>query len=119
MLLLTDYSWALCLHQKAIERMVSKLCLCVQLTNTVVFFFSGAACLNFFVRSVAALESDGYSAALAVTFWRLPIIFVFVMIVRLLLIMLLAPPLGVFGYSMDWRVRSSSPPVLLPIPNPT
>lgn len=76
----------------------------MQLTNTVVFFFSGAACYNFFIRSLAALEQDGYSDTVAVTFWRLPIIFVFVMIVRGLLIMLFAPMLGVFGYSMDWRV---------------
>lgn len=90
------------------ERLCQSSVLCVQLTNTVVFFFSGAACYNFFIRSLAALESDGHSKAVAITFWRLPIIFVFVMIVRLLLIMLFAPALGVFGYSMDWRVRADS-----------
>jgi hypothetical protein len=82
----------------------SYIALIVQLTNTVVFFFSGTACYNFFTRSLVALEKDGYSAAVAVTFWRLPIIFVFVMIVRLILIVIFAPMLGVFGYTMDWRV---------------
>jgi hypothetical protein len=86
---------------------------CVQLTNTVVFFFSGAACINFFIRSLQALDKDGYSGAVAVAFWRLPIIFVFVMIVRLLLINIFAPMLSVFGYAMDWRVCSSLHLVLM------
>lgn len=75
----------------------------VQLTNTVVFFFSGAACVNFFIRSMRALEhNDG--GELAVAFWRLPLIFISLMVIRALLIALFSPMLRIFGAQMDWRV---------------
>ena len=77
----------------------------MQLTNTVVFFFSGAACVNFLIRSMRALEHTGNGGALAVAFWRLPLIFVSIMVVRALLIALFSPMLKIFGAQMDWRVR--------------
>jgi hypothetical protein len=88
--------------------------LIVQLTNTVVFFFSGAACVNFFIRSTRALEHNGYGAALAVAFWRLPLIFISIFIVRMLLIALFSPMLKMFGAQMDWRVSALSACVAVP-----
>lgn len=79
--------------------------MCVQLTNTVVFFFSGAACVNFFIRSMRALEHNDHGGALAVAFWRLPLIFISIMVIRALLIALFSPVLTIFGAKMDWRVR--------------
>ena len=76
-----------------------------QVTNTVVFFFSGAACVNFLLRSTAELQAEGYGSALAVTLWRLPIIFLAAMAVRMLLIALFSPMLNLFGAKLDWRVR--------------
>lgn len=76
----------------------------LQLTNTVVFFFSGAACVNFFIRSMRTLEHTGNGGALAVAFWRLPLIFISIMVIRALLIALFSPMLKIFGAQMDWRV---------------
>lgn len=77
----------------------------MQLTNTVVFFFSGAACVNFFIRSMTALEHNGNEEAVTVAFWRLPLIFISIMVIRALLIALFSPMLKIFGaHWMDWRV---------------
>lgn len=80
-----------------------------QLTNTVVFFFSGAACVNFVWRSTEELQAEGYGSALAVTLWRLPVIFLAIMAVRMLLIASFSPMLNLFGAKLDWRVRAAPP----------
>eukprot|EP00892_Ulva_mutabilis_P007352 jgi/Ulvmu1/498/UM001_0506.1 len=74
-----------------------------QITNTVVFFFSGAACVNFVLRSTTELQEEGAGSALAVTLFRLPIIFLAIMAARLLLIAAFSPMLNLFGAKLDWR----------------
>jgi hypothetical protein len=50
-----------------------------------------------------ALERSN-TGALAVAFWRLPLIFISIMVIRALLIALFSPMLKIFGAQMDWRV---------------
>ena len=76
----------------------------VQLTNTVVFFFAGAASVNFFIRSAADLNA-GASPSLAATLARLPLIFVAMLVVRAFLLAAFSPMLNLVSAKMDWRVR--------------
>jgi hypothetical protein len=75
-----------------------------QLTNTIVFFFAGAASVNFLIRSSIALERAGFGSMLAVTLFRLPLIYMSMLATRSLLIALFSPILSVLGAKMDWRV---------------
>ncbi|KAL3141541.1 Son of sevenless 1, variant 2 [Trebouxia sp. C0010 RCD-2024] len=58
-----------------------------------VFFFSGVSCVNFFVRSAQELYNVEHFAfkTVAVTFWRLPVIFIVIFLVRGLLIVMFNP----------------------------
>ena len=80
----------------------------MQLTNTFVFFFAGAACTNFFVRATEDLEQEGFGEMLAATIWRLPLIYITMLCVRALLIAVFSPMLNAFGAGLDWRVRRCS-----------
>ncbi|KAL3155128.1 Son of sevenless 1, variant 2 [Trebouxia sp. C0009 RCD-2024] len=58
-----------------------------------VFFFSGVSCVNFFYRSAQELYNVEHFAfkTVAVTFWRLPVIFIVIFLVRGLLIVMFNP----------------------------
>ncbi|BDA42347.1 probable Na(+)/H(+) antiporter NhaH at N-terminal half [Coccomyxa sp. Obi] len=61
------------------------------IVNAIVFFFSGVACINFFVRSAQELQLQGQLAAFAGTLWRFPLVYLIIFIVRFLLICLFRP----------------------------
>eukprot|EP00884_Botryococcus_braunii_P005640 jgi/Botrbrau1/15077/Bobra.0286s0006.2 len=60
--------------------------------NGMVFFFAGASSVNFFYRSTTEIiADDGALSAVIGTFWRLPLIFVAMMLLRFIGISFLRP----------------------------
>lgn len=82
-------------------------CMFVQLLNTITFFFSGAVCVNFVVRSTATLNEHGLAgSSLTVTLWRLPLIYVAVFLIRAVSITFFSRALALIGFApLNWQVR--------------
>ncbi|KAK9828685.1 hypothetical protein WJX72_001519 [[Myrmecia] bisecta] len=69
--------------------------------NGIVFFYSGASAVNFFVRSAKDLTEYGGMPEFALAFWRLPLIFLSVYLARGLCILLFNPIFMLLGAGLE------------------
>ncbi|CAL5219904.1 g1831 [Coccomyxa viridis] len=61
------------------------------IANAIVFFYSGVACVNFFVRSAQQLAAEDQLSAFIGTLWRFPLVYICIFAVRFFLILIFRP----------------------------